>query len=251
MRRLRRAARLGLSLPFRLLPNSVRRRLLQAIFDAVAAQAPRTAMRWLMLADSDLTVVVNEAAMRYGEGVHVKHRLMRYHDFFVDRIRAGERVLDVGCGYGAVAYSIATRSGARVTGIDLEPANVEMARRRFRHPDLAFELGDALVALPDGRYDVIVLSNVLEHIDDRVGFVRRIVDRTRPSRILIRVPMFDRDWRVPLRRELNLYPYSDLGHFTEYTTGSFRDEMAAAGLEVTELLVNWGEIWAETRLVSA
>lgn len=251
MKRVRSAIRMLASVPFRMLPNVVRRRLLQVVFDATAAQPPAVAMRWLLEADSDLTVVINRTAMLYGGGVHAKHRLIRYHDFFVERIGKEDRVLDVGCGYGAVAHSIATRSGAHVTGIDLERKNILMARDRFPHPRLKFVEGDALIALPQERFDVIVLSNVLEHIEERIAFVRTLVAAIRPSRVLIRVPMADRDWRVPLREELGLFPYSDLGHFTEYTLGSFRTEMTEAGLEIVHVQVNWGELWAEVRPAGA
>ncbi len=57
---------------------------------------------------------------------------MRYHDFFVNRIRPEERVLDLGCGPGVVAYSIASRSRAKVTGIDTNAKNVAFAQKRFR-----------------------------------------------------------------------------------------------------------------------
>jgi hypothetical protein len=59
--------------------------------------------------------------------------------------------------------------------------------------------------------------------------------------------MFDREWRVPLRKELGLYYFSDPTHFIEYTRDSFEREMAEARLDIVHLQVNWGEIWAEVR----
>jgi 2-polyprenyl-3-methyl-5-hydroxy-6-metoxy-1,4-benzoquinol methylase len=170
-----------------------------------------------------------------------------YHDFFVERVRPGERVLDIGCGYGAVAYSIAWRAGAVVVGVDQDARNIDQARRLFQHANLAFEQGDALAGLPEGAFNAVVLSNVLEHIEDRTPFLRQVQARVQPRRWLIRVPMIDRDWRVPLRRELGLPFFSDGTHFTEYTRESFLAEIGAAELDVTELRINWGEIWAEAR----
>lgn len=88
----------------------------------------RIAMRLLLMVDSVVSKLINRLAIPYDGGVHVKHRLMRYHEFFVNRVASGERVLDIGCGYGAVAYSLAARAGALVTGIDLNEANVAKAR---------------------------------------------------------------------------------------------------------------------------
>ena len=115
-------------------------------------QAPPDALRELLTIESDLSGLIDEQALAYDNGVHVKHRLMRYHDFFVDRIAADDRVLDIGCGYGAVAYSIATRSGATVVGLDMDPANVELARQRFQHERLSFVEGEAPRVLPPGPF---------------------------------------------------------------------------------------------------
>lgn len=242
---LTRAIKFTASLPFRLIPSKLRRRLIQAVLEALASQPPRPAMRALLEVDDDLTVRINQVAMRYDNGLHVKHRLMKYHDFFVERIHPNEHVLDIGCGYGAVAYSIVSRSGAMVTGIDKNADNIQFARKRFQHPHLTFVEGDALRDLPQESFDVIVLSNLLEHIEHRIDFLMEIQKRLSPKRWLIRVPMLNRDWRVPLREELGMWHFSDPTHCTEYMRESFETEIRAAGLLVTHLQINWGEIWAE------
>jgi SAM-dependent methyltransferase len=231
--------------PFQLMTPTVRRRLVQLLTRAAAAGEPKQAMRELLTMDADLSGQIDATALPYGDGVHVKHRIMRYHDFFVERIRPDERVLDIGCGYGAVAYSIASRAGAEVVGLDLDAANVAMARQRFAHERLTFVHGEAPETLPPGRFDVVVMSNVLEHIEHRVAFLREVQARATPNRWLIRVPMFNRDWRPALRSELGLYAYGDPTHFTEYTIESFEQEMRDAQFSITHSQVNWGEIWAE------
>lgn len=207
----------------------------------------RAAMHVLLKLDDYLTWCINRVAIQYDGGVHVKHRLMRYHDFFVDRVAPDERVLDIGCGYGAVAYSVASRAGAWVTGIDLNASNIAKARNRFRHPTLTFRQGDALTDLPQDSYDVIILSNLLEHLERREEFLKAVQQKIRPTRWLIRVPMINRDWRVFLRKELGMFYFSDRTHFTEYTQDSFDEEMRRAGFQVVHLQINWGEIWAEVR----
>ena len=61
-------------------------------------------------------------------------------------------------------------------------------------------MGDALKDLPAKPFDVVMLSNVLEHLSGRAEFLRRVQIAARPIRLLIRVPLFERDWRVPLKR---------------------------------------------------
>jgi SAM-dependent methyltransferase len=222
----------------------------RACLAAIRRAEPRRAVRELLGVDAYLRVQLDGAAIAYEGGVHPKHRLMRYHDFFVERIRPGEHVLDVGCGKGELAYDIAVRGEASVTGIDVDGDYLRFARDRFQHPRLEFVEGDAEAGLPSGPWDVVVLSNVLEHIDDRTGLLRRIAEEARPERVLIRVPLLTRDWTVPLRRELGLFPFGDATHRVEYEPETFREELSAAGLETREVLVNWGEIWAVAALAS-
>jgi SAM-dependent methyltransferase len=243
----KRLMRAAAALPFRMMPAALRRRALQAGLTAAARRDPKAALRELLQMETDLHGLIDETAVAYGGGVHVKHRLMRYHDFFVSRIRAGERVLDIGCGYGAVAHSIADRAGATVVGIDLDPANVAAARGMFPHQRLTFVEGEAPRDVPRERFDVVVASNVLEHIGDRRGFLRDVQGRSQPSRWLIRVPMIDRDWHVPLRQELGLFHFCDTTHFVEYTRETFAAEMRDAGFTIADQQINWGEIWAEVR----
>jgi 2-polyprenyl-3-methyl-5-hydroxy-6-metoxy-1,4-benzoquinol methylase len=243
----RRAARIVMAVTPRAVPHTVAR----VLFFALAQQPPRVALRDLLEVESELARRQNEAASRYDHGVHVKHRLTRYHDFFAERICATERVLDIGCGIGAVAATVAKRTGAEVLGIDLSGSSIRDARARYTHPRLRFVHGDALRDLEPQPFDVVVLSNVLEHIDRRVAFLRAVRERFSPRRWLIRVPTIDRDWRVPLRQELGLLAFNDPTHYVEYTRPSFECELSEAGLSIVHLQVNWGEIWAEARAADA
>jgi hypothetical protein len=116
-----------------------------------------------------------------------------------------------------------------------------------QHPNVTYITGDARTDLPAGHYDVVILSNVLEHIDDRVTFLRQIASAATPERWLIRVPLFERDWRVPLKKELGIEWRLDPTHYIEYTQETFEQEVTAAGLQIVEQQTRWGEIWCELR----
>jgi 2-polyprenyl-3-methyl-5-hydroxy-6-metoxy-1,4-benzoquinol methylase len=235
------------ALPFRFLPGAIRYRLIQIILTAEGKRPPKDALRALFKIDDHLTWCINNATVEYANGIHVKHRLMKYHDFFVDRILPNEKVMDLGCGYGAVAHSVASRTGAQVTGIDLNPKNIAQAKANYKLANLTFIEGDVFKDLPNETFDTIVFSNVLEHIEHRVDFLTTVQEQLTPKRWLIRVPMFNRDWRVPLRQELGITYFSDGTHFTEYTRESFEQEMQEAQLTITHIQINWGEIWAEVK----
>ena len=63
-------------------------------------------------------------------------------------VRIGDRILDVGCGYGAVRDCLPAERDIGYAGIDLSPDLIEIAR--LRHPDDPFVVGDAR-ALPFGE----------------------------------------------------------------------------------------------------
>lgn len=215
------------------------------VVKCLSALPPDKVLRLLFRLDRWLYFLQGKMASAYGGGVHTKHRHMRYHDFFVGRIQPGEKVLDIGCGIGALTYDVAEKAEANVMGIDINPDNIVQARQRHGHPRIQYSVGDVLQAIPEGKYDVIILSNVLEHLPERPAFLLEIQRVTHPSRILIRVPLFERDWRVPLKRELGVEWRLDPTHETEYTLESFTEEMAEAGLTINHQEVRWGEIWAQ------
>lgn len=232
-----------------LLPARLRHGLLLGLFILEGRQRDAgRGLRNLFALQDRLTLAINERAAAYGGGEHPKHRLTRYHDFFVERIAPDARVLDIGCGYGAVARSIATRlPRASVLGIDMDGGRLAQARAAANPPNLAFQQGDATRALPAGPWQVVVLSNILEHVERRVEFLRAVLRQAQPERVLIRVPLFERDWQVPMRRELGIGYFSDAGHFIEHSLEEFAAETAAAGLEIVAQKTLWGEIWADCR----
>lgn len=238
-----------LGLMWRILPGGFRTGLLTGLFvlDSRNRDSVKGLIRLLSLRDR-LDWVINERAMKYGRGEHPKHRLTNYHQFFVEHINDGERVLDVGCGYGAVARSIARAyPRCEVTGIDQDKPRLTQARASDNPANLQFVEGDATETVPSGPWNVVVLSNVLEHIRERVYFLKALQTATRASRYLIRVPLFERDWQMALRRELGVDFRSDDDHKIEHTLAEFQAEICKAGLKPVELQTMWGEIWADCR----
>jgi len=206
--------------------------------------SPRESLVFLFNLQRRITTIISDRASAYGQGIHPKHRLMQYHLFFTERLKKGEKVLDIGSGRGFLANEMAL-SGARVTGIELSQKNIDISNKFYNHPDLTFIHGDALKNLPEGEFDTAVMSNVLEHIEHRPDFLKRVQMIAKPKRWLIRVPSFDRDWSVALAKELGVDSRFDDTHFTEFTDKSFREEMHEAGLKITHFEKQWGEIWAE------
>jgi SAM-dependent methyltransferase len=241
-----------LAIPWLLLPEKLRNLFFTALLILDSRNGdPKRGLKRLFHIQDRLEWVINERAMVFGKGEHPKHRLTCYHSFFTNRINNGERVLDVGCGYGAVARSIAQQHpNSTVLGMDLNRSRLSQAQSTKNPPNLNFLLGDATQEVPLGGWDVVILSNVLEHIEGRIGFLRALREATMASRILIRVPLFERDWKIPLRRELGIPYFSDSDHKIEHQLSEFYAELDEAQLLVTEVKTLWGEIWADCRTQS-
>lgn len=83
---------------------------------------------------------------------------------------AGKRLLDFGCGCGSSTMALARRlPGTRITGVELLPASLEVARRRALHygrEDIVFLQSPDGCTLPDrlGVFDFIVMNAVFEHL---------------------------------------------------------------------------------------
>jgi hypothetical protein len=111
----------------------------------------------------------------------------------------------------------------------------------------SFVAGDITRDRAPGAFDAVVLSNVLEHLVERASLLRKWREWYGARRFLIRVPAFDREWRVPWKKELGVEWRLDPTHETEYTQEQLRGELREAGLEVNELVARWGEYWVEAK----
>ena len=97
--------------------------------------------------------------------------------FLLGHVRAGDRVLDLGCGEGAFAAALA-QAGADVTGVDVAAEAVRRARVRAPQARIEQIVEGAALPLAEDAFDVVWAGEVLEHVADVVGLlaeVRRVL----------------------------------------------------------------------------
>lgn len=101
----------------------------------------------------------------------------------------GRTVLDAGCGSGSLAAALAAR-GAIVTGFDLSPGMLAIARERLG-PATDLRVADFAAPLPyaDATFDVCVASLALHYLPDWDGPLRELLRVLRPGgRFVVSVP---------------------------------------------------------------
>ena len=118
---------------------------------------------------------------------HLQSRMALNLETIDQYAKPGGRVLDIGCGTGFLLERLAERGFSGV-GIDLSPESVEHARRRLA------EIGadDRLTAVvgsayepPAGPYDLIALTDVLEHLEDPRACLAALRAQMAPGALLV------------------------------------------------------------------
>jgi len=184
------------------------------------------------------------------DGIHPKHRILRYKQWFLENIDQGWTVLDVGSDTGLLAGLLAKKAGF-VYGIEIDLDCVAIAKSQCAGDNIEYVCADATTYdyshCP--QVDCVILSNVLEHIEGRIELLKKLVcqvkwARENQKRFLIRVPMIDREWIVLYKKELGLDSRLDGSHYVEYTLEQFRDELTQAKIGIKQVDIRFGEIYA-------
>ncbi len=110
------------------------------------------------------------------EDYFVPHQFRPWTDELLERAtpQPGERVLDVACGTGIVARMVAQRTNgqARVVGLDLSPAMLEVARSVSAREgvEIAWHEGSAsALPFPDGAFDLVLAQQGLQFFPDKAA----------------------------------------------------------------------------------
>jgi|APSaa5957512622_1039677.scaffolds.fasta_scaffold35611_2 2-polyprenyl-3-methyl-5-hydroxy-6-metoxy-1,4-benzoquinol methylase len=183
---------------------------------------------------------ISEYAGYLNNDIHPKHDIIKYHQFYVDNLSADDIVLDLGCGNGFLSYDMAKKA-KEVVGIEIKDYNIKYAKEHYQRDNLKFIVADATEYEWQKKFDKIALSNVLEHIEDRITFLKKI--KKISDTIILRVPMINREWLAVYKKENGFEYKLDNTHYIEYTLDSLQTELKQAGWQIESYQVNWGEFW--------
>jgi SAM-dependent methyltransferase len=156
-------------------------------------------------------------------------------------LRAGDRVLDLGCGFGRHAYE-ALRRGADVVACDMSMPELTEVRALMQAMHEAGEMapsvsagcvvGDATrLPYPAATFDRIIASEVMEHIPDDVGALDELYRVLKPGGTLaVTIPAWLPEKVCWVLSDEYHAPFVTGGHVRIYTEGELRRKMQGAGL---------------------
>jgi len=157
-----------------------------------------------------------------------------------DRPLAGLRILDIGCGGGLVTEPLA-RLGATVTGIDPASDNIAVARHHAEAEglfiDYRAETAEALAA-SGATFDVVLVLEVVEHVNDVSAFVATVASLVRPGGLLLAstINRTLKAWALAIvgaEYVLRWLPQGTHSYDKLVTPNELSSALVAAGLEIT------------------
>lgn len=151
-------------------------------------------------------------------------------------------ICDVGCAQGTVALSLAER-GYRVYANEIRADFIDYARMRFEHGDCTFVPGNFLDQGWSNKFDVVIFTEVIEHLVDHLAFLRALKKSLKPGGLMfLTTPnhAYVRN-RLPRYGEVNLDLWRDRefsadgdDHFYLFDRTELRSLLERAGFEVLE-----------------
>jgi SAM-dependent methyltransferase len=116
--------------------------------------------------------------------------ILRLH---MESLGPQSKILDAGCGTGG-NLELLSRLGCEVTGLEMEQGAAEIARSKSGKAVYVGSLPEQ-VPFADDSFDLIVLLDVLEHIEDDLGALQALTAKLKPGgKLLITVPAFAFLW---------------------------------------------------------
>jgi 2-polyprenyl-3-methyl-5-hydroxy-6-metoxy-1,4-benzoquinol methylase len=151
--------------------------------------------------------------------------------------------LDVGCGSGRYAIALAENGAARVLGVDVASAMIDLARRETmtagKSDVCEFVVSSFADFKVEERFDVVVATGYFDYLESPASDVQKMVQVCR-GRIFASFPK-RLDWRVPLRKAR----FALVGGYVRfYGESEVRGLFASASLPPTRLsLIDLGRDW--------
>lgn len=185
-------------------------------------------------------LALEEASHVFLPGEHPRWKFT--YNFLSRIIDKNSTVLDFGCKYGDLSSLVASIA-KKVIAVDYDTKALDIARKNYPAGNIDFISSDAFAYLEtyNGRVDLILLSHIIEHLDEPELLLTRAAKFTRY--IYIEVPDFDSDYMNHFRLQTgNKLIYSDNDHITEFDRDGIHLLLTKANLKIKREEYRYGVI---------
>jgi len=153
--------------------------------------------------------------------------------------KPGEKILDIGCGVGWFAATVASQYGAEVLAIDASEYAISELRKRYGNVNnLDFQVCDALLIEYEEAFDKISCLDVLEHFSQEDGqiLLERIYTALREGGSLVLCVPVNDVWHLPpVRRLAELLSIPTFEHKTFFSMQKIEAELKQVGFSIADL----------------
>jgi tocopherol O-methyltransferase len=148
-------------------------------------------------------------------------------------LRRDERVIDIGCGYGASARLLAENYGAAVTAITMSAVQYAFAQSTAPSPGLTYILGNWYsLEFPSDSFDLAIAIESGEHMPDKVEFARRAHRVLRPGGRFVLCAWLSADRVSKWQTDFLMKPICNGGRIPNIATGQeYIDAITEAGFQ--------------------
>ena len=169
----------------------------------------------------------------------------RVYSGFVDKVKSvlalegqnllGQDILDIGCFAGGL-LDLFRNEGANVFGIELQKEAVEIASQKL--PGCIYQADLHSDQFPQGPFDIITLTGVIEHVIEPLGLVSRIFELLKPGGMtMIQTPNSGSLFAKLMGRHWP--PYASVEHIYLFTKESLTRVLSDTGFEKIETSKHW------------
>lgn len=156
-------------------------------------------------------------------------------DVIVDLLKRNKinpkQVIEVGCGAGENLVELLKRDSSieKLTGYDISPQAIELASKKSSGKIIFFN--EDITTKENVHADLMLVIDVVEHVDDYYGFLRKI--KTKSDWFVFHIPL-DLSCRTVLKPHVMLQQRQSVGHIHYYTKEMVQWALQDTGYEITD-----------------
>lgn len=170
-------------------------------------------------------------------------------DYIKTELNKKNTALDLGCASGEITKKI-SHFVKKIIGIDYSQILIQEAKKNNSNNNIEYIVSDIFDYLKKQKnnFDILILSHVLEHLDNPSNFLKKIKNRF--TKIYIEIPDNDSDQTNHTRNQLKIDTlYNDADHISEFTRNTFENLLQNNKLQIIKKDYKFGvmKYWVKNK----